>query len=82
MKLISFRRHRSPPWVICYAVWLYFRFTPSVRDVEELLAQRGIEAIWGGDPLQGGEVCPSDRSQPAAAPDTAQLAGGTSTRWW
>jgi len=30
--------------VIRYAVWLYFRFTLSVRDVEELLAQRGIEA--------------------------------------
>jgi len=29
--------------VIRYAVWLYFRFTLSVRDVEELLAQRGIE---------------------------------------
>ena len=28
--------------MICYAVWLYFRFTLSLRDVEELLAQRGI----------------------------------------
>ena len=40
---ISFKRHRFPPNVIRYAVWLYFRFTLSVRDVEELLAQRGIE---------------------------------------
>ena len=32
-----------PPDVIRYAVWLYFRFTLSIRDVEELLAQRGIE---------------------------------------
>ena len=40
---ISFKRHRFPREVICYAVWLYFRFTLSVRDVEELLAQRGIE---------------------------------------
>jgi transposase-like protein len=30
--------------VIHYAIWLYFRFTLSIRDVEELLAQRGIEA--------------------------------------
>ena len=44
MKPISFKRHRFPPDVIRYAVWLYFRFTLSIRDVEELLAQRGIEA--------------------------------------
>ena len=42
MNPISFKRHRFPPDVIRYAVWLYFRFTLSVRDVEELLAQRGI----------------------------------------
>jgi transposase-like protein len=41
---ISFKRHRFPPDVIRYAVWLYFRFTLSIRDVEELLAQRGIDA--------------------------------------
>jgi hypothetical protein len=40
---ISFKRHRFPPDVIRYAVWLYFRFTLSIRDVEDLLAQRGIE---------------------------------------
>ncbi len=43
MRPISFKRHRFPPDVIRYAVWLYLRFTLSVRDVEELLAQRGIE---------------------------------------
>ena len=40
---ISFKRHRFPPDVIRYAVWLYIRFTLSIRDVEELLAQREIE---------------------------------------
>ena len=40
---ISFKRHRFPPSVIRYAVWLYFRFTLSIRDVEALLNQRGIE---------------------------------------
>jgi putative transposase len=44
MNPISFKRHRFPADVIRQAVWLYFRFTLSVRDVEELLAQRGIEA--------------------------------------
>jgi len=43
MRPISFKRHRFPPEVIRYAVWLYFRFTLSVRDVEELLAERGVE---------------------------------------
>ena len=40
---ISFKRHRFPPEVIRHAVWLYLRFTLSIRDVEELLAQRGVE---------------------------------------
>ena len=43
MRLISFKRHRFPPDTIRHAVWLYFRFTLSIRDVEELMAQRGIE---------------------------------------
>ena len=42
MQPISFKRHRFPPDTIRHAVWLYFRFTLSIRDVEELMAQRGI----------------------------------------
>ena len=37
MSRISFKRHRFPPEVIRHAVWLYFRFTFSLRDVEELM---------------------------------------------
>ena len=44
MNPISFKRHRFPPDVVRYTLWLYFRFTLSIRDVEELLVQRGIEA--------------------------------------
>ena len=44
MKPISFKRHRFPSEVIIRAVRWYFRYTLSVRDVEELLAERGIEA--------------------------------------
>jgi putative transposase len=36
------KRHRFPPDIISYAVWLYYRFTPSHRDIENLLATRGI----------------------------------------
>ncbi len=43
---ISFKRHRFPPTVIRHAVWLYFRFTLSLRDVEELLAERGVEVSY------------------------------------
>ena len=46
MQPISFKRHRFPPDVIRLAVWLYFRFTLSFRDVEEMLAQRGIEVSY------------------------------------
>lgn len=45
-KPISFKRHRFPPAVIRHAVWLYFRFTLSFRDVEELLAERGIDVSY------------------------------------
>ena len=46
MKPVSYKRHRFPPDVIRHAVWLYFRFTLSLRDVGELLAQRGIEVSY------------------------------------
>jgi len=43
MTPISFKRHRFAPTIIQHAVWLYARFTMSFRDVEELLAERGID---------------------------------------
>jgi len=38
----NYKRHRFPPQIIAHAVWLYFRFALSYRDVEELLAERGV----------------------------------------
>src|SRR5690348_15346251 len=38
----DYKRFRFPSEMISHAVWLYFRFSLSFRDVEELLAQRGI----------------------------------------
>lgn len=46
MKPLSFKRHRFPAEVIRHAVWLYFRFSLSFRDVEELLAARGIDVSY------------------------------------
>jgi putative transposase len=37
-----YKNHRFPPEIISHAVWLYFRFTLSYRDVEEMLFARGI----------------------------------------
>lgn len=37
-----YKRHRFPSDIISYAVWLYFRFNLSHRDIEDLLAQRGV----------------------------------------
>ena len=43
---ICYKRHRFPLDVIRHAVWLYFRFTLSLRDVEDMLAERGIELSY------------------------------------
>jgi len=46
MNKISYKRHRFPPEIIQHAVWLYFRFTLSFRDVEDLLAERGLDVSY------------------------------------
>jgi len=38
----AYKRRRFPPDIISYAVWLYYRFNRSHRDIEDLLAERGI----------------------------------------
>jgi putative transposase len=81
MTAISFKRHRFPPDVIRYAVWLYYRFTLSVRDVEELLAQRGVEAS------REAVRCWVNKSGPRSPPTLRSrrprpTAAGILTRWW
>lgn len=46
MANLLFKRHRHKPDVIRQAVWLYYRFSLSLRDVEEILAERGIDASY------------------------------------
>ena len=46
MKKISYRGYRLPPEIIQQAIWLYLRFTLSFRDVEDLLAERGISVSY------------------------------------
>src|SRR5215210_146576 len=46
MSALSYSGYRFPPDIIQRAVWMYLRFTLSYRDVEELLAERGIETSY------------------------------------
>src|SRR5882757_4520850 len=46
MDQLSYRRYRFPPPIIQHAIWLYLRFTLSYRDVEKLLAERGLEVSY------------------------------------
>ena len=40
-----YKGHRFPTEIISHCVWLYFRFCLSYRDVEEMMAERGIAVI-------------------------------------
>src|SRR5258708_4617493 len=46
MARISYRYHHFPAPIIRHAVWLYVRFTLSYRDVEDLVAERGIDVSY------------------------------------
>jgi transposase-like protein len=46
MTTISFARHQFPPAIIRHTVWLYLRFTLSYRDVEDLVAERGLDVSY------------------------------------
>ena len=41
-----YKRHRFPAEIIQYTVWLYYRFNLSHRDIEDLLAERGITVSY------------------------------------
>src|SRR3712207_3481019 len=43
---LSYSGYRFPPDIIQHAIWMYLRFTLSFRDVEELLAERGIVVTY------------------------------------
>ena len=43
---VTYKRHRFPPQIIARAVWLYFRFSLSLRLVEEMLLERDIAVSY------------------------------------
>ena len=47
MNKISYAGYRFPPEIIHQAIWLYLRFSLSLRDVEDVLAERGIGLSYG-----------------------------------
>jgi hypothetical protein len=71
----------SRPPIIQHAIWLYLRFTLSHRDVEELLAERGLEVSYETVRrwiLKFGPGFADGFDGPAHA----RAIDGTSTRWW
>ena len=81
MAPLSYRRHRFPPKIIQHALWLYLRFTLSYRDVEELLAERGLDI---SDETVRRWVLKSVlrlRDGCASAVQSRAIVG-TSARWW
>ena len=41
-----YKRHRFPPEIIAHAIWLYVRFNLSLREIEEMLLERGIDVSY------------------------------------
>ena len=75
MKKLSFKGYRFPPDIIRNAVWLYFRFSLSLRDVEELLAQRGVDVSY--ETVR----CWTIKFGPLIARRLRKLRPGPSPRW-
>jgi transposase-like protein len=75
MKPLSFKRHRFPPEIIRHAVWLYFRLTMSLRDVEDLLAERGIDVSY--ETVR----CWANKFGPAIAANVRRLRGRADCVW-
>jgi putative transposase len=42
----TYNRYRFHPSIISYAVWVYYRFSLSFRDIEDLLAEKGISVSY------------------------------------
>ncbi len=80
MRQLSFKRHRFPADIIRHSVWLYARFTLSYRDVEEMLAERGLDISYETVRrwfLKFGLTLPPIYAAPAPGPAII----GTSMRW-
>jgi transposase-like protein len=46
MKTLSYKRHRFHPDIIRRAIWMYFKFNLSFRDIEDLMTERGVDVSY------------------------------------
>jgi len=46
MQTLSYKRHRFHPDIIRRAIWMYFKFNLSFRDIEDLMAERGVDVSY------------------------------------
>jgi transposase-like protein len=76
MEKISYTRYRFPPEIIDQAIWLYLRFTLSLRDVEDLLAERGVALSYETVRRLGASLRTDDRGRPRRYRWQAQAPGG------
>jgi hypothetical protein len=53
---VSYKRPRFAPEIIAHAGWLSFRFPLSLRLVEDMLLERGIDRVWRDHPAFGSEI--------------------------
>ena len=58
MSVPSYKRQRFPAEIIAHAVWLYYRFALSFRDIEEMLASRGVTVSYEAIRLWCGKFGP------------------------
>jgi hypothetical protein len=73
MTKISYAGYRFPPEIIHQAIWLYLRFTLSLRDVEDLLAERGAAVSYENRSAVGEPFRTDDRRGLAkASPETSR----------
>src|SRR5437868_13611109 len=77
-----YRRHRFPPPIIQHGIWLYLRFTLSYRDVEDLLAERGLEVSYETVRRWVLKFGPGFATAGFDGRAHARATDGTSTRWW
>ena len=81
MTTISFAPHQFPPAIIRHTVWLYLRFTLSYRDVEDLLAERGLDVSYESVRRWVLKFGPLFLPGSFAVGFIGRLRGGISTRW-
>ena len=81
MPPLRYHRHRFPGEIIQHAIWLYLRFTLSYRNVEELLAERGLDLSYETVRRWVLKFGPSI-AEGCAGVALGRVTGGIWTRWW